>query len=133
MNEIKGNHNIKCPICGIILHKPEKEKLYLFNWDEIPRNDDEKLIKYLIENFNFSIDWVKTANIEKIDDDKTIRVFTEKNWLSLKLNDEKTKVNLTIDDGRSDECIAMIENSELNLYKTSIKCPICKMPVKVEQ
>jgi hypothetical protein len=71
----------------------------LFSWDAIPGNDNVRLIEFLIHKFG--IDWVKTAKIEKIDNDKTIRVSTEKNFLSLSLNDAKTEVNLKIDDGKT--------------------------------
>ena len=88
---------------------------YLFSWNKIPGNDDERFIEFLKQNF--SIDWVKTAKIEKIDDDKTIKVSTEMNSLSLRLNNEKTKVNLQIDDDRTDEFIVKTENGKLNIYK----------------
>ncbi len=43
-----------------------------------------------------------------------------KNYLLLSLNDEKTKVNLNIDDGRTDEFIAQTENGELKIYSKEI-------------
>jgi hypothetical protein len=91
------------------------KKLYLFSWDGIPGNDNVRLIEFLKQNF--SIDWAKTAIIEKIDNGKAIKVNTEKNYLSLKLNDEKTEVNLEIDDGRTDKFVVKIEKSKLNIYK----------------
>lgn len=87
---------------------------YLFSWDEIPGEDNEKLIEFLIQNFG--TDWVKTAKIEKIDDEKTIRLSEEKNFLSLRLNNEKTKINLEIDDVRNEELTVQMENGKLNLY-----------------
>jgi len=87
---------------------------YLFIWDEIPGNDSERLIEFLKQNY--SVDWLKTAKIEKIDDNKTIRVSVEGNYLSLSLNNEESKVNLIIDDGRTDEFVAKMENSKLNIY-----------------
>ncbi len=86
----------------------------MFSWDEIPGNDNVRLIKFLKQNFG--IDWAKTAKIEKIDNGKTIKVSTQKNYLSLKLNDEQTEVNLEIDDVRTDKFVAKIENSKLNIY-----------------
>ena len=86
----------------------------MFSWDEIAGNDNGRLIEYLTQNFD--IDWVKTAKIEKIDDDKTIRVSTERNSLSLRLS-EKTKVNLKIDDGRSDELFTKTEDFKLNIIQ----------------
>ncbi len=87
--------------------------LFIFNWDEIPGNDNGRLIEFLTQAFG--IDWVKTAKIEK-SDNKTIKVSSERNHLSLELNDAQTKVNLKIDDGRTDEFIAKRENGKLNIY-----------------
>ncbi|MGB8217192.1 MAG: Ig-like domain-containing protein [Candidatus Methanoperedens sp.] len=127
------------------------KKMYLFNWYGIPGNDNERLITFLKQNYG--IDWiteylftwekvpgddskrfleflkqefdiccVETEKIEKIDD-MNKRVIAEKNYLSLGLNNEKTKVNLKIDDGRSAEFIAKSENGKLNIYKTvEIQC-----------
>ncbi len=102
---------------GGILHIIEEitEKWYFFSWNEIPGKDNGELIKFLKKDFG--IDWAKTAKIEKIDDDSTIRVFTEKNFLSLKLNDEEKKVNLEIDDGRAQEFTVEKKNRKLNIYK----------------
>ncbi|MFZ3168848.1 MAG: tetratricopeptide repeat protein [Candidatus Methanoperedens sp.] len=92
---------------------------FLFSWDEIPRNDSVRLIEFLKQKY--SIDWVKTAKIEKIDNDKTIKVSVGKYYLSLSLNNEKSKVNLRIDDGITDDFIAMKENGTLNIYKNKEK------------
>ncbi len=89
-----------------------KSRVYLFTWDEIPGNDNEKLIEFLKQKFG--IYWVATAKIEN--DGKTIKVSTEKNSLTLKLNDEETKVDLQIDDGRTDEFIVKTEDDKLNIY-----------------
>ncbi len=91
---------------------------YLFSWDEIPGNDSGKLIDFLRQNYD--IDWVKIAKIEKIDYGKTIKISTGKNSLSLRLNNEKNGVRLTIDDGRTDEFAAMMNypmmNGKLNVF-----------------
>lgn len=86
----------------------------LYNWDGIPGKDNMRLIVSLIKNFG--IEWVTTAKIEKIDNGKTIKVFTEQNFLLLKLNDEQTEVYLEIDYGRTDKLIAKKENHKLNIY-----------------
>jgi hypothetical protein len=92
---------------------------YLFSWEDVPGNDSGILIEFLTQKF--SIDWLKTAKIEKIGDGKTIRITTEKKSLSLRLNSEKTKVNLEIDDGRTDEFTVKIEKGKLNIYKEGIR------------
>lgn len=87
---------------------------YLFSWDETPVKNNFRLTEYLGQKFG--IDWAKTATVEKINYGKTIKVFKNKNYLFLKLNDEKTSVNLEIDDGRTDKFIAKIENGKINIY-----------------
>ena len=93
---------------------PSVGSMYLFSWDEIPGNDNGKLIEFLKQKFE--IDWVKTAEIEKIDNGNTIKVSTEINHLSLNLNQEKTEVIFKIDDGRTDKFMAKMENGKLKIY-----------------
>ncbi len=99
------------------------EGSYLFRWHKIPVRDNWRLIKFLEQNY--SIDWVKTAKIKKINGGKTINIFTEKNSILLNLDDEKTKVNLNIDDCMTDELIVKIivkkEHEELKIFKEDSK------------
>lgn len=90
------------------------EGVYLFSWDDVLENIKKELLFFVL--YKFETDWVKTAKIEKIDDGKTIRIYFENNYISLRLNDEKTKVHLSIYDGRTYEFKAMQENSKLNIY-----------------
>lgn len=99
---------------------------YLFNWNEIPGNDSNRLIEFL--KLNYSIDWVRTAKIEQIDDGKTIRVYFEKKYISLSLNNEKTKVNLKINDVRIDEFIVKKESDKLNIYNLNNDKPEGNVP-----
>ena len=108
---VKAYTKMNLPIIATLkLFKDE----YLFRWDDIPGNDNEKLIEFLKQNFG--IDWVKTAKIEKIDEGKTIKVSNQKNHLLIKLNDEQTEVNLVIDDLRTNKYVVKIENRKLNIY-----------------
>ena len=93
--------------------KLKKEK-YLFSWDKIQKNINKKLIDFLEQKFD--IDWLITANIEKIDD-KTIIVSNETNHFFLKLNSDKTKVNIEFDDNRTDEFVVKTKNDEIRIYK----------------
>ncbi|MCX9085697.1 MAG: hypothetical protein OIN87_12960 [Candidatus Methanoperedens sp.] len=88
--------------------------MFLFNWDNVPGKDNGKLVEYLEQKYG--VDWVRTAKIEKINNNE-IRLATEKNLLSLKLNNENTKVTLTINKVPTDEFIVKTENSKLNIYK----------------
>jgi DNA-binding response OmpR family regulator len=89
---------------------------FLFSWNDIPGNDNDRLRDFLKQNYG--INWVRVAKIEKMEYDKTIRVSFEKNCISLSLNIEKTKVNLAIDDGRTTEFIVKIESGKLNVYQS---------------
>jgi predicted phage baseplate assembly protein len=71
-----------------------------------------------LSNQYYNLDWIETAKIEKIDNGKTIKISYQKNSLLLKLNDEQTKVNLEIDDVRTDKISVKIENGKL--YKELI-------------
>ncbi len=101
-------------IGGLAVFNGAKFKRYLFQWDKIPGSDSVRLIDFL--KMNFGIDWEKTDKIEKIKDDKTIIISVEKNTLTLTLNDKETKVNLKIDNGKTEELSAMLENGKLNIY-----------------
>lgn len=91
------------------------KRKYLFSWDGIPGTDNVKLIEIIEQRHN--IDWLKTAKIEKIDNDRSIKIYNGINFLSLRLNDKKTKADLIIDDVRTDEeFITKIEKGELNVY-----------------
>ena len=92
--------------------------LLLFSWDKIPGSDNEKLIGFLKQNYD--IDWVETAEIEKTADDNNVSITKDENSLSLKLNDEKTKVTLEIDDGRTDEFVVRKEKDKLNIFSNII-------------
>lgn len=87
---------------------------YVFRWGKVPGKDDGGLIEFLTKKF--SIDWAKTAKIEKIDNGKTIKVYNEKSSLLLKLNDKNNEVSLELDDRRRCELLAKMENDELNIF-----------------
>lgn len=95
--------------------KKHNEDMYLFSWDEVPGKDDRRFIEFLMQNFSF--EWVTKAKIEKIEDNNTIRVFTENKSLSLKLNDEKIKAILEIDNAKTAEYTVKKENGMLNIYE----------------
>jgi hypothetical protein len=67
---------------------------------------DEKTKEFLIKKF--AVEWVRTAKIEKIDDGKAMKYFTEKNFLELRNNDMKTSIIVKIDDGRTYEILPQI-------------------------
>ncbi len=102
---------------------------YLFNWDRIPGEDNEKLIGILKQSYG--IDWAETAEIKKTADCNTILISKGINSLSLKIKNEKGKVILEIDDGRTDEFIAKMENGKLNLYSQKNNVDINSDPAAI--
>lgn len=88
--------------------------MYMFCWNKIP-GDDSKELKIFLKN-HFKIDWINFAKIEKKDNSEIIRVFTEKKSISLILNNEKTIVNLKMDDGKAYQLVVKTENGKLNIY-----------------
>lgn len=87
---------------------------YLFSWDKIPGNDSDRLIEFLIQNFDVNLETY--AKIEKSIGSRTINISDGKSSIYLILNNEKTKVNLIINGLRAGEIIAKIENDKLNVY-----------------
>ncbi|MCX9012911.1 MAG: hypothetical protein OIN66_17555 [Candidatus Methanoperedens sp.] len=102
---------------------------YLFSWDEVPGKDNYLLIEYLIKNFD--VGWVRTAQVKKSDDGRTISFSDAKNSLSLELNNEKMKAILTINDGRTDEFTVRMENGKLNIYKLVFALDKAPPPLEV--
>lgn len=89
---------------------------FLFSWNKIPGSDNERL-RVFIQNFD--IDWEGGIKIEKIENGNTIRLTNGTRNLSLRINNEKTKITIEFDDGRTDELIVKNENGNLNVYYTS--------------
>jgi hypothetical protein len=96
------------------------QKMFLFSWDEITKNGINRLTGYLSQKFG--IEWIKSAKIEKIEKENTIKLTNKEQSISLKLNTDKTKVNIEIkNDSRTDELIVNDEKGNLNIYlKTNI-------------
>jgi hypothetical protein len=94
---------------------------YLFNWD-IQSKDYKKIKNFLKHNFDIGI---KKDDIEKTDDDMTIQISYENHSISLELNEEKTEVNLKIDDVRTVKLIVITEHDQLKVY--GLSCWITKI------
>lgn len=120
LKEGKGVRALSEYIYNLYPNSIDKAKLYLFSWNEIPGNDNVRLIEFL--NRHFAVEWIKTAEFEKIDGGRVINMSAGKNHLSLSLNDEKTKANLKIDGVRTYEFIVKTtKNGGLHIYAKPIK------------
>jgi hypothetical protein len=87
----------------------------LFSWNEIPGKDVERLKEFLTTKY--SIDWIKNAVLERIDDNQ-IRLSNGNKFILLSLNNKKDKIRLEIDDGRTDELYVKNKNDNLNIYES---------------
>jgi hypothetical protein len=74
---------------------------YLFSWDEIPGIDSCRLIEFLKQDLG--IDWVKEEQLKKDEKSRTLTSWDGKKTISLILNDNKTKVNLIIN-----QCLTLV-------------------------
>lgn len=88
---------------------------YLFCWDKIPGMDNGRLREYL--NLNICDDWIRIAQIKKIDEGRTIILYTKKKSISLSFDGGKIETNLTIEGIRYKELIVRKEKGRLNIYK----------------
>jgi CRISPR-associated protein Csx10 len=87
----------------------------IFNWNEIPGNDDHKLIDFIAYNFN--IDWIRIQKFEKLNNGQIIKAINGEKTLLLSLNKEKTKVDIGIDVFIKDDLLVKIENGKQNIYQ----------------
>jgi len=89
---------------------------YLFNWNEIPGKDSPRVMEFLKKNYN--AEWLDHANIEKIDDGKTVRIRTDREQIVLRKDEKKGTVNLLIDKKNTFDFGVEKENGKLNVYKS---------------
>lgn len=96
-----------------------KKNEYLFCWEELLGNNSGRLINFL--KLNYDVDWVKSAKIANIDNDKTITITDGQNIISLNLNNEKTELDIRFEHDKTDKFIVKTENGKLNIYKNDRK------------
>lgn len=87
-------------------------KTYVFNWEDVPGIDNERLRIFLSEKYGLS--WINISIISKSEDGKTINMSAGDNILSLTLNGEE--VILKIDEIITATFAVKEENNELKIY-----------------
>lgn len=92
---------------------------YLFSWESVPGDDNEKLIRFLIDNFD--IDQVENAEIRKSGDGKTIYLSKNEILARIMLEDKEEKAILKLSDGRIHDLKVIKDNGKLNIYDNSTK------------
>lgn len=89
---------------------------YLFSWDKVSKKDDKRLLEFL--RVNLGIDWAKDAIILKSKDNKTIRIFKNKNSAEITISEKQEKATLRIQDGRIYGLKVKKENGKLKIYES---------------
>ncbi|GFO97104.1 hypothetical protein ig2599ANME_1304 [groundwater metagenome] len=96
-DSVKFGESIKTVLSIYTPDSPDPKKysrLYLFDWSNVPGSDNGKLLKFLKDDLE--INWVKNAEIMKLDDDKVIRIFSGNNSIEMVLeNEEKAVIKLS--------------------------------------
>lgn len=116
---LEGNYKAKAKALEVkqsAYYQYKKKKL--FCWNDIPGSGN-KYLKQFLKN----IHWVKTAKIDK-PDENIIRISKSikgnVNFIVLRLNDEKT-VTIDFGNGKIEEFVVEGEDGKLNIYKKNLE------------
>lgn len=107
-------------------------KEYLFSWDDVPGDDNEKLLRFLKDNCG--IDWAEnTVKIDKPDDGKTIIIKKDGNLaekIDIQINETKKEATLNFNGvkGKSPALNVKTEGGKQYLYLKG--CPITREKVE---
>jgi hypothetical protein len=93
--------------------------VYIFTWSNVPGNESEKLLKYLWDDL--SLGWARNAEIQKSEDNRTIRVFSGINGAEITLDEHNENATLTISDGKTYDLYVNEEDGMLKLCKLQSK------------
>jgi formylmethanofuran dehydrogenase subunit D len=112
VNELEGMKNGSYFLVG-----KRQEMMDLFCWDSVPGGDNDKLIKFLRNDFD--IDWAKNEYITK-PNESTILISAGENSAKITMDENKEKATLEISDGRTLGLKVKTENGKQNLYGREI-------------
>jgi hypothetical protein len=105
-----------------------KKTIDVFRWDEVPGNDNRKLIRFLRQIFG--IDFEKVI-FEKIENNTVIQISTEKNAIFIILNSNKSEATFVIDDCRINKFNTTKDKTNLILtfsfYELLLKYRLCSL------
>lgn len=97
-----------------VLNFLKSESAYFFSWGDVPGDDTEKLIKFILHDLYVS--WAENAEIHKSDDGKTIHIFKDENSVEIIMEEPPRKATLKISDGKIRDLYVKNENGKLNIY-----------------
>jgi hypothetical protein len=107
----------------------ERDCGYLFSWDNVHRDESERLLSFLSDDLH--IGWVKDAKILIFGVSKTIRIFEDENSAEIMIDEKNEKATLKINDGRTLSLKVKKENGKLNIYdayELKVRSPLyCKL------
>ena len=108
-----------------VLNFLKSKSAYFFSWDDVPGDDTEKLIKFILHDLYVS--WAENAEIHKSDDGKTIHIFKDENSVEIIMGEPPRKATLKISDGKIRDLYVKNENGKLNIYLRNRKryCDDC--------
>ncbi len=96
-----------------------KNSGYLFDWDRVPGNDNEKLINFLKDDIK--IKWVGSAKLDKLDE-RTIRIYSSENSaensIEIIIGDNGKKVLLKTTKGDTHNLSIKKDKDNLYIYKS---------------
>ena len=87
---------------------------YLFNWDDVPGNDTEKLLSFLKDECDIS--WSENVEINKSTDDKMILITGGKNSVKIVIDKEGGKGSIHLSDGYIYNLEVKVEMGKLKIY-----------------
>ena len=90
-------------------------KSYLFSWENIPGNDNERLISFLVDELG--IKSAAGAEITKSNGGDTINIANDDYSAEIMMDANKKKAILKVSDVRTHDLIVKTEKSTLNIYK----------------
>ncbi|NAS88715.1 hypothetical protein C4E24_03095 [ANME-1 cluster archaeon AG-394-G21] len=89
--------------------------MYLFNWDNVPGNDSEMLLKFLKDDLG--IKWLENVTISKYNHDTIINITAGEHSAEIIMDERKKNAKLKIDNSRTYVLKVKKEGDELNVYQ----------------
>ncbi len=110
-NALWFHNTIQCQNCSRFY-----EIIYLFGWNNIPGKDNQRLKRFLKNDFG--IEWVEGAEIKKTPDNRTIHIFNKQNSAKIMFDKNKEKAALKINEVQTSDLLVKEDNSEFYIYST---------------
>ena len=94
-------------------------KRHLFIWDNVPGSNSEMLLWYLVKEHD--VGWAEGAEIHKLDDGKTIRIFKDEHSAELMIDEGDEKVTLKLSDGKTYDMEVKQKNGNRYIHRKTKK------------